>query len=357
MPVLAVNNAAARSYAAAPQIVPPQTRVATVAPAPQASDFVQVANRAPAEAVAIKADNKPAVMAINQPLPLPTQPYQKPAEPVATVAQTAPAATPVTVATAEAKPEVASTSPANVAVAQVSPAAPTTTEAPISVAEVQPEPAVVAQTAAPSTARSAAAPLAVAQAEAPATLPVAIEQPITGVDQLAANEGADDLQNLVENNNMRSSAATAVREALARADMEEARAAKAAAARAKQQQRTEERLARANAQRQNLAASTHRVTDGDTLYNISQRYGVSVADLVAQNQIQGNNIRKGQVLNVAAAKSRNSGGTQQVSYTVRKGDTLTNIANRFNLSVNDIRRWNGNTAVITPGQRIKLIGL
>ena len=357
MPVLAVNNAAARSYAAAPQIVPPQTRVATVAPAPQASDFVQVANRAPAEAVAIKADNKPAVMAINQPLPLPTQPYQKPAEPVATVAQTAPAATPVTVATAEAKPEVASTSPANVAVAQVSPAAPTTTEAPISVAEVQPEPAVVAQTAAPSTARSAAAPLAVAQAEAPATLPVAIEQPITGVDQLAANEGADDLQNLVENNNMRSSAATAVREALARADMEEARAAKAAAARAKQQQRTEERLARANTQRQNLAASTHRVTDGDTLYNISQRYGVSVADLVAQNQIQGNNIRKGQVLNVVAAKSRNSGGTQQVSYTVRKGDTLTNIANRFNLSVNDIRRWNGNTAVITPGQRIKLIGL
>ena len=115
-------------------------------------------------------------------------------------------------------------------------------------------------------------------------------------------------------------------------------------------------MARANTQQNLASASTHRVGDGDTLYNISQRYGVSVADLVAQNHIQGNNIRKGQVLNVAS-KSRATAGAQQVSYTVRKGDTLSNIASRFNLNVNDIRRWNGNSAVITPGQRINLIGL
>ncbi len=325
MPVLAVNNTAARVYTATPQ-----TRVATVASAPQPADFVKVANSVPVAAATVNADDKPAAMAIKQSLPLPTEPYQKPAEPVTAAALDAP----MTPAAVEAKPaEVLATTPA--------------AEAPIGVAQARPAPAVQVQTAAPTAASSSAM---AAQTAASSAVPLATGQPVD-------NEEIDDLQNLVANNNLDSNAATAVREALARADMEEARAAKAAAARAKQQQRTEERLVRANAQRQNFAASTHRVTDGDTLYNISQRYGVSVADLVAQNQIQGNNIRKGQVLNVTAAKSRHSQGAQQVSYTVRKGDTLTNIANRFNLSVNDIRRWNGNTAVITPGQRIKLIGL
>ena len=44
------------------------------------------------------------------------------------------------------------------------------------------------------------------------------------------------------------------------------------------------------------------------------------------------------------------------SYTVRKGDTLNTIASRFNVDVNDIRRWNRNTRTVTPGQRLKLMG-
>jgi len=102
--------------------------------------------------------------------------------------------------------------------------------------------------------------------------------------------------------------------------------------------------------------SAHRVADGDTLFNISRRYNLSVADLIIANNIKGNNIRKGQLLRVTAAPAKTRNSIRNVSYTVRRGDTLNTIANRFNVDVNDIRRWNRNTNGVTPGQRLKLIG-
>lgn len=128
---------------------------------------------------------------------------------------------------------------------------------------------------------------------------------------------------------------------------------------AKQQSRTEARLARANSQssQQAVMAGMHRVADGDTLFNISKRYNLSVADLIVANNIKGNNIRKGQLLRVSAAPAKTrKNNIQNVSYTVRRGDTLNTIANRFNVDINDIRRWNQNTRTVTPGQRLKLIG-
>ena len=98
------------------------------------------------------------------------------------------------------------------------------------------------------------------------------------------------------------------------------------------------------------------VADGDTLFNISRRYNLSVADLIIANNIKGNNIRKGQLLRVTAAPAKTRNSIRNVSYTVRRGDTLNTIANRFNVDVNDIRRWNRNTNGVTPGQRLKLIG-
>lgn len=129
---------------------------------------------------------------------------------------------------------------------------------------------------------------------------------------------------------------------------------------AKHQSRTEARLARANNQssaQPTTMAGMHRVADGDTLFNISKRYNLSVADLIVANNIKGSNIRKGQLLRVSAApvKTRKN-NIQNVSYTVRRGDTLNTIANRFNVDINDIRRWNRNTRTVTPGQRLKLMG-
>ncbi|HHX2532986.1 TPA: LysM peptidoglycan-binding domain-containing protein [Neisseria subflava] len=182
-----------------------------------------------------------------------------------------------------------------------------------------------------------------------------------------AQEEHDDLMALVQSRPTEESSAT-VAEATSEnkqvqtvVTAESARTARIAANIAKQQRRINARLARVSGQQNTqtvaLAVGTHRVEDGDTLFNISKRYNLSVADLIIANNIKGNNIKKGQILRVTAAPAKvRSNPVQNVSYTVRKGDTLNTIASRFNVDINDIRRWNRNTRTVSPGQRLKLIG-
>jgi transglycosylase SLT/lysM domain protein len=177
-----------------------------------------------------------------------------------------------------------------------------------------------------------------------------------------AAETADELMALVDSNLRTQTENVAVAQAASEhniaSDAVKARSERIAANTAKQQSRTEARLARAGNQQQSQTAGAgmHRVADGDTLFNISRRYNLSVADLIIANNIKGNNIRKGQLLRVTAAPAKTRNSIRNVSYTVRRGDTLNTIANRFNVDVNDIRRWNRNTNGVTPGQRLKLIG-
>lgn len=177
-----------------------------------------------------------------------------------------------------------------------------------------------------------------------------------------AAETADELMALVDSNLRTQTENVAVAQATSEhniaSDAVKARSERIAANTAKQQSRTEARLARAGNQQQSQTAGAgmHRVADGDTLFNISRRYNLSVADLIIANNIKGNNIRKGQLLRVTAAPAKTRNSIRNVSYTVRRGDTLNTIANRFNVDVNDIRRWNRNTNGVTPGQRLKLIG-
>lgn len=237
------------------------------------------------------------------------------------------------------------------------------------------------------------------EASKPVAETIAIKEPLPLPTQTAAvakpvASGAETVSDdvlfaLIQDTSLQASAAESVKQALAEEEAKEAaaqaRAAKLAEARAKQQQRTEARLARAQAQAQQVAAAsqaakaapsasgTHRVDSGDTLFNIAQRYNISVADLVTANNIQGNSIRKGQVLKVAAVKaktktnaahtktvannsSNKAANVKSVSYTVRKGDTLNDIARRFNMDVKEVRRLNNNSSVVRPGQNIKLMG-
>lgn len=138
---------------------------------------------------------------------------------------------------------------------------------------------------------------------------------------------------------------------------ERSRQAKLAAERAKQQKQAAEARALAAAKNSGTP-TTHKVGSGDTLFNIAKRYDMNVADLIASNNIKGNTIHTGQILKVAAAKGKQTAkaSAQPVSYTVRQGDTLTDIARRFNVNVNDVRRWNNNSSNIKPGQNIKLQG-
>ncbi len=271
----------------------------------------------------------------------------------------------------------------NVMVEPVRTAANTTATQPINI-----EPVAVATVIEPQNTATIASTTATAapQASAPVTVQTesAIsslasnliqESPVTATSTVAINEPLplptqsrlveetenDSLMSLVEDSTLRQSAAETVRNTITQAEAQEAaekaRAERIAANRAKQQQRTEARLARASGtQTQAMGTGTHRVAEGDTLFNISQRYNLSVADLITANNIKGNNIRTGQLLTVTAAAKAKSNNVRNVSYTVRKGDTLNTIANRFNVDINDIRRWNQNTRTITPGQRLNLMG-
>lgn len=201
------------------------------------------------------------------------------------------------------------------------------------------------------------------------TVATAIEPTVTAVVEVAkadtvSVEENDELMQLVKNSDTQNLKAEQAQIEIAQntvVDSTKARTARLTDNLNKQKKRMETRLAKVNNQQQPKVASTvasgmHRVSDGDTLFNISRRYNLSVADLVIANNIKGNNIKKGQLLRISSAPAKTRNNIQNVSYTVRKGDTLNTIATRFNVDINDIRKWNKNTRSITPGQRLKLTG-
>jgi membrane-bound lytic murein transglycosylase D len=98
----------------------------------------------------------------------------------------------------------------------------------------------------------------------------------------------------------------------------------------------------------------HTVARGDTLSGIAARYGVSVSDLKRWNNLNSSNhIEVGQRLTLTGADpATNTAST----YTVQRGDTLTAIAARYGVSVEDMKRWNNlsNSSHIVVGQRLKV---
>jgi membrane-bound lytic murein transglycosylase D len=108
----------------------------------------------------------------------------------------------------------------------------------------------------------------------------------------------------------------------------------------------------------------HVVRSGDSLWGIAKRHRMTVATLARLNGMgPRDTLRAGQklVLNTndgGASRSPKSvssgGGSRQVSYKVRNGDTLTRIAQVFNVSVSDLVNWNGISSHTTlrPGQKL-----
>ena len=101
--------------------------------------------------------------------------------------------------------------------------------------------------------------------------------------------------------------------------------------------------------------TSYTVKSGDTLFNISQSYGVKW-DLIAQfNTLQEPYLlHGGQVLKIP--QSTTSVIPNKV-YTIVKGDNLANIAKKYNITVNDIIAVNPNlqkSDLISIGQIIKL---
>ncbi len=107
------------------------------------------------------------------------------------------------------------------------------------------------------------------------------------------------------------------------------------------------------------------VKRGDTLGEIAAKFGVSWKQIQRWNNIRGTTIYRGQSLIIRPDKDVDVGSVEAVEptgdvttevYVVRKGDTLSDIAQKYRVSVSDLRRWNGldSRRFIYPGQKLKI---
>lgn len=98
----------------------------------------------------------------------------------------------------------------------------------------------------------------------------------------------------------------------------------------------------------------HIVEKGQTLYSLANRYGLTVSELKQQNDLTSNLIKVGQELRVANFNS-NIGKSDLSVWTVSKGDTLYSIAKKNGLSVEQLKSLNGLTSnLIKVGQVLRL---
>jgi LysM repeat protein len=99
--------------------------------------------------------------------------------------------------------------------------------------------------------------------------------------------------------------------------------------------------------------ATYTVRKGDVLGTIAERYGVRVSELRAWNNINGNTIRVGQTLTLKDTNTIAATSVQPRMHTVRRGDSLIEIAQRYGCSVNDLKRWNNlRGTTIRTGQEL-----
>ncbi|WOZ76670.1 murein transglycosylase D [Kosakonia sacchari] len=105
-----------------------------------------------------------------------------------------------------------------------------------------------------------------------------------------------------------------------------------------------------------LPGRSYKVRSGDTLSAIAARLGVSAKDIQQWNNLRGSNLKVGQSLTVGAGNSaqRLASNSDSITYRVRKGDSLSSIAKRHGVNIQDVMRWNNDTDNLQPGDQLTL---
>ena len=92
------------------------------------------------------------------------------------------------------------------------------------------------------------------------------------------------------------------------------------------------------------------VKKGDNLYSISRNYGLTQSELMDYNNLTSNLLSIGQILKIPVSKDSTS---QQTTYIVQKGDSLYSIAQKYNTTVDSIKRKNNLTSnLLSIGQKL-----
>lgn len=114
----------------------------------------------------------------------------------------------------------------------------------------------------------------------------------------------------------------------------------------------------------------HKVKSGDYLGKIASKYGVTVSQIKSWNKLKSNNIQIGQTLYIyknggptisqgstgGSSSSSSSSKPKTVIYTVKSGDTLFKISQKYpGVSADDIKKANGlKSDAIRAGQKLTI---
>lgn len=127
-----------------------------------------------------------------------------------------------------------------------------------------------------------------------------------------------------------------------------------------------------NSQRESKATlgwMQHKVKKGETLEKIAEKYDVAIADLKSWNKLKTSRINAGTVLEVFAPDQANEAADDVVvskkpvaktakknaTHVVKKGETLETIAERYNVTIGDLKKWNDlRNSRIMVGQKLKV---
>lgn len=96
-------------------------------------------------------------------------------------------------------------------------------------------------------------------------------------------------------------------------------------------------------------ASSYKVRKGDSISEVADHLGVSVAQLKKTNRLKSNTIRRGQVLKGPKTTAH--------AYVAAPGDTIAGVAKRFGVTPEALRAANGlkkSVLVARPGQKLRL---
>lgn len=95
------------------------------------------------------------------------------------------------------------------------------------------------------------------------------------------------------------------------------------------------------------------VQKGDSLWSIASKLGVSVNELKTLNNLSSNNLSIGQLLKVPNNNGGNTTTTPENIYTVQKGDSLWAIANKYGTTVDNLKKANNlSTNNLSIGQTL-----
>ena len=103
---------------------------------------------------------------------------------------------------------------------------------------------------------------------------------------------------------------------------------------------------------EDLITNTYVVQKGDTLYSIANKLGTTVSELKKENNLTSNTLQIGEVLRIPTKEIYEE---EENIYIVKKGDSLYSIANKYNTTIDELKRINNLTSnILSIGQVLKL---